>query len=196
MGEVSNYVSGKTTGTKISGIKASERENTSLTLSWYLIDGCESYNIFKYDAQANEYQFIGQTFNNQNTFKVIGLKDASEYKFKVRANKANVACEESDVFSTVTTPKRVSNKSVKSRSRRKITYSFKKVNATGYEYQWSTYRNFKYNFKTKTTKSTRVTIKTAQSRKRYYVRVRAYKLDENKNKVYGSWSKVKSVKVR
>lgn len=90
-----------------------------------MIDGCESYNIFKYDAQANEYQFIGQTFNNQNTFKVIGLKDASEYKFKVRANKANVACEESDVFSTVTTPKRVSNKSVKSRSRRKITYSFK-----------------------------------------------------------------------
>ena len=54
----------------------------------------------------------------------------------------------------------------------------------------------KYNFKTKTTKSTRVTIKTAQSRKRYYVRVRAYKLDENKNKVYGSWSKVKRVKVR
>lgn len=196
LGEVSNYVSGKTTGTKISGIKASERKNTSLTLSWYLIDGCESYNIFKYDAQSNEYQFIGQTFNNQNTFKVIGLKDASEYKFKVRANKANVACEESDVFATVTTPKRVSNKSVKSRSRRKITYSFKKVNATGYEYQWSTYRNFKYNFKTKTTKSTRVTIKTAQSRKRYYVRVRAYKLDENKNKVYGSWSKVKSVKVR
>ena len=115
MGEVSNYVSGKTTGTKISGIKASKRKNTSLTLSWYLIDGCESYNIFKYDAQANEYQFIGQTFNNQNTFKVTGLKDASEYKFKVRANKANVACEESDVFSTVTTPKRVSNKSVKSR---------------------------------------------------------------------------------
>ena len=33
-------------------------------------------------------------------------------------------------------------------------------------------------------------------RKRYYVRVRAYKLDENKNKVYGSWSKVKRVKVR
>mgnify|MGYP003226764674 CR=1 FL=1 len=115
LGEVSNYVSGKTTGTKISGIKASKRKNTSLTLSWYLIDGCES-------------------------FKVIGLKDASEYKFKVRANKANVACEESDVFSTVTTPKRVSNKSVKSRSRRKITYSFKKVNATGYEYQWSTQR--------------------------------------------------------
>jgi len=70
------------------------------------------------------------------------------------------------------------------------------VKATGYEYQWSTHRNFKYNFKTKTTKSTRVTIKTAQSRKRYYVRVRAYKLDENKNKVYGSWSKVKRVKVR
>lgn len=68
------------------------------------------------------------------------------------------------------------------------------MNATGYEYQWSTHRNFKYNFKTKTTKSTRVTIKTAQSRKRYYVRVRAYKLDEIKTKFTEVGQKLKELK--
>ena len=45
-------------------------------------------------------------------------------------------------------------------------------------------------------KTTQNKVKKLKAKKKYYVRVRAYKLDENKNKVYGSWSKVKRVKVR
>ena len=40
------------------------------------------------------------------------------------------------------------------------------------------------------------TIKKLKSGKKYYVRVRAYCLDSTSKKVYGSYSTVKSIKVK
>ncbi len=195
-GEPSDYISSKTTGTKISGVKVSARAEKSITLSWCRIADCESYTVYQYDGASKEYKPIGKTDGNTDSLKISNLKQGISYKFTVCANKENRQCEPSDAFSAVTVPKKVSNKSAKSKKRRRITYSFKKVNATGYQYQWSTHRNFKSNFLTKNTKSTKVTIKTAQSRRRYYVRVRAYKTEQGGKKIYGKWSNVKSVKVK
>lgn len=195
-GEPSDYISSKTTGNKVSGIKVSTRAEKSITLSWYRIADCESYTVYQYDSALNEYKPVGKTDGNTNSLKISNLKQGLSYKFTVCANKENRQCEPSDAFSAVTVPKKVSNKSAKSKKSRRITYSFKKVNATGYQYQWSTHRNFKSNFLTKNTKSTKVTIKTAQSRRRYYVRVRAYKTEPGGKKIYGKWSNVKRVKVK
>ena len=84
----------------------------------------------------------------------------------------------------------------KSTKKRKITFKWKKTTGTGYQYQWSTSKNFKKNYLTKTTKKTSVTISTSKSRKTYYVRVRAYKTHSNGKKYYGKWSTVKKVKVK
>lgn len=195
-GEPSNYISTKTTGNKVSGIKVSARAEKSITLSWYRIADCESYTVYQYDSALKEYKPVGKTDGNTDSLKISNLKQGLSYKFTVCANKENRQCEPSDAFSAVTVPKKVSNKSAKSKKSRRITYSFKKVNATGYQYQWSTHKNFKSNFLTKNTKSTKVTIKTAQSRRRYYVRVRAYKTEPGGKKIYGKWSNVKSVKVK
>lgn len=195
-GEPSDYISSKTTGDKVSGIKVSARTEKSITLSWYRIADCESYTVYQYDSALKEYKPVGKTDGNTDSLKISNLKQGLSYKFTVCANKQNRQCEPSDAFSAVTVPKKVSNKSAKSKKSRRITYSFKKVNATGYQYQWSTHRNFKSNFLTKNTKSTKVTIKTAQSRRRYYVCVRAYKTERGGKKIYGKWSKVKSVKVK
>jgi GH25 family lysozyme M1 (1,4-beta-N-acetylmuramidase) len=195
-GEPSDYISTKTTGNKVSGVKVSARAEKSITLSWYRIADCESYTVYQYDSALKEYKPVGKTDGNTNSLKISNLKQGLSYKFTVCANKENRQCEPSDAFSAVTVPKKVSNKSAKSKKSRRITYSFKKVNATGYQYQWSTHRNFKSNFLTKNTKSTKVTIKTAQSRRRYYVRVRAYKTEPGGKKIYGKWSNVKSVKVK
>lgn len=195
-GEPSDYISSKTTGNKISGVKVSARTEKSITLSWYRIADCESYTVYQYDSALKEYKPVGKTDGNTNSLKISNLKQGLSYKFTVCANKQNRQCEPSDVFSAVTVPKKVSNKSAKSKKSRRIIYSFKKVNATGYQYQWSTHRNFKSNFLTKNTKSTKVTIKTAQSRRRYYVRVRAYKTERGGKKIYGKWSNVKSVRVK
>lgn len=195
-GEPSDYISSKTTGNKVSGVKVSTRAEKSITLSWYRIADCESYTVYQYDGALKEYKPVGKTNGNINSLKISNLKQGLSYKFTVCANKENRQCEPSNAFSAVTVPKKVSNKSARSKKSRRITYSFKKVNATGYQYQWSTHRNFKSNFLTKNTKSTKVTIKTAQSRHRYYVRVRAYKTERGGKKIYGKWSNVKRVKVK
>lgn len=195
-GEPSDYISSKTTGNKVSGVKVSARAEKSITLSWYRIADCESYTVYQYDSALKDYKLVGKTDGNTDSLKISNLKQGLSYKFTVCANKENRQCEPSDAFSAVTVPKKVSNKSAKSKKSRRIIYSFKKVNATGYQYQWSTHRNFKSNFLTKNTKSTKITIKTAQSRRRYYVRVRAYKTEPGGKKIYGKWSNVKSVKVK
>lgn len=195
-GEPSDYISSKTTGNKVSGVKVSARAEKSITLSWYRIADCESYTVYQYDSASKEYKPVGKTDGNTDSLKISNLKQGVSYKFTVCANKENRQCEPSDAFSAVTVPKKVSNKSAKSKKSRRINYSFKKVSATGYQYQWSTHKNFKSNFLTKNTKSTKITIKTAQSRRRYYVRVRAYKTEPGGKKIYGKWSNVKSVKVK
>lgn len=195
-GEPSDYISSKTTGNKVSGVKVSARAEKSITLSWYRIADCESYTVYQYDSASKEYKPVGKTDGNTDSLKISNLKQGVSYKFTVCANKENRQCEPSDAFSAVTVPKKVSNKSAKSKKSRRINYSFKKVSATGYQYQWSTHKNFKSNFLTKSTKSTKITIKTAQSRRRYYVRVRAYKTEPGGKKIYGKWSNVKSVKVK
>lgn len=195
-GEPSDYISTKTTGNKVSGVKVSARAEKSITLSWYRIADCESYTVYQYDSALKDYKPVGKTDGNTDSLKISNLKQGVSYKFTVCANKENRQCEPSDAFSAVTVPKKVSNKSAKSKKSRRITYSFKKVSATGYQYQWSTHKNFKSNFLTKNTKSTKITIKTAQSRRRYYVRVRAYKTEPGGKKIYGKWSNVKSVRVK
>ncbi len=195
-GEPSDYISSKTTGNKVSGVKVSARAEKSITLSWYRIADCESYTVYQYDSASKEYKPVGKTDGNTDSLKISNLKQGVSYKFTVCANKENRQCEPSDAFSAVTVPKKVSNKSAKSKKSRRINYSFKKVSATGYQYQWSTHKNFKSNFLTKNTKSTKITIKTAQSRRRYYVRVRAYKTEPGGKKIYGKWSNVKSVRVK
>ena len=195
-GEPSDYISSKTTGNKVSGVKVSARAEKSITLSWYRIADCESYTVYQYDSASKDYKLVGKTDGNTDSLKISNLKQGVSYKFTVCANKENRQCEPSNAFSAVTVPKKVSNKSAKSKKSRRITYSFKKVSATGYQYQWSTHKNFKSNFLTKSTKSTKITIKTAQSRRRYYVRVRAYKTEPGGKKIYGKWSNVKSVRVK
>lgn len=66
--------------------------------------------------------------------------------------------------------------------------------ATGYQVQYSVYRNFK-GAKTRTFNGTSLKISKLKRKKRYYVRVRAYKISGNK-KYYSSWSAVKSVKTK
>ena len=74
----------------------------------------------------------------------------------------------------------------------------KKTNIAGYQIQYSTNKKFKKGNKTitvKSTKSTSATIKKLKSKKKYYVRMRTYKIVNGK-KVYSAWSKAKSVKVK
>ena len=100
---------------------------------------------------------------------------------------------------TVTSkPKSASIKKVKG-AKKAVSVEWKKVSGVkGYQVQVATDKKFKKNKKTVTVKkqkTTKTTVKKLKAKKKYYVRVRAYKTVNGK-KVYSSWSKVKSVKTK
>lgn len=181
---------------KVTGVKLKERTNTTLTFTWNKQDSATYYNIYKYDFDNDEYVYLGSTQGNVNSYYISGLPEGSYNKFKVSAVVLGVEGAKSAVYKEVNTPKKVKIKLAKSTKQKKITYKWKKVNCTGYQYQWSTSKNFKKNYLTKTSKNTSVTIKTSKSKKTYYVRVRAYVKHPNGTKYYGKWSTVKKVKVK
>lgn len=184
------------TAKKVTGVKLKAKTNTTLTFSWASQNYAEYYNIYKYDSKKGKYVKVGTTAGNVNTFKVRGLPEGSYFRFKITAVVGGNEGARSEPYKVVTNPRKVQTKLAKSTKKRKITFKWKKTTGTGYQYQWSTSKNFKKNYLTKTTKKTNVTISTSKSRKTYYVRVRAYKTHSNGKKYYGKWSKVKKVKVK
>ena len=95
-------------------------------------------------------------------------------------------------------PKSAKFKKVKS-AKKAISVEWKKVSGVkGYQIQVATDKKFKKNKKTvtiKKQKTTKTTVKKLKAKKKYYVRIRTYKIVNGK-KVYSSWSKVKSVKTK
>lgn len=100
-----------------------------------------------------------------------------------------------------TPPARVTVKKLKSKKRTVIAYWGKISDARGYQIQVSTNKKFKKNKKTfsiENKKASKKTIKNLKAKKKYYVRVRAYRYSYfgDGEKIYGKWSKVKSVKTK
>lgn len=97
---------------------------------------------------------------------------------------------------------KVTIKSIKSTKKKKLYVKWtKKIsNASGYEIQYSTSKKFpKKKTKTVTVKGKKKiskTISKLKSKKKYYVRVRPYVNQGQGEKLYCSWSKTKSVKVK
>lgn len=88
---------------------------------------------------------------------------------------------------------------MKSTKKKTIQVQWKKLSGiTGYQVQVALNKKFKKGKKTytvKKAKTTKKTIKKLKRKKKYYVRVRAYKTVKGK-KYYGKWSKAKTVKVK
>ena len=79
-----------------------------------------------------------------------------------------------------------------------VVYWDKIANVSGYHIQLATDKKFKKNRKSVIVakqNASKKTVKNLKAKKKYFVRVRAYKTVNGK-KVYGKWSKVKSVKTK
>ena len=89
--------------------------------------------------------------------------------------------------------------------KKKFTVKWKKAkkseSVSGYQIQYSTDKKFKKNVRTKKCgkKKNSLTVSKLKAKKKYYVRMRKFrnvKKDGKKSRIYGSFSKVKKVKVR
>ena len=183
--------------------RVSAYANNFVTLTWNKQTAANGYEVFKYDASSKKYVLYKNITNpNTNTCKVTGLASNKKYDFKVRAYQIDDSEKTYAPFGAVvsqyTSIAKPKLNSAKSTSKKKIKASWSKVSgASGYQVMWSTYKNFSKNYKTKSVKAkySSKTVTTAQSKKTYYARVRAYKTINGK-KVYSPWSSTKKVKTK
>lgn len=121
--------------------------------------------------------------------KAVITLTASAKDFKTAVKKVTITVK----------PKKAIINSLKSQKKKTAAVVWKRdKKASGYQVQYSLSKKFagsKTKVKTVSkNKTTRLELKKLKTRKTYYVRVRSYKKAGN-SKVYGNWSKVKSVKV-
>ena len=92
-------------------------------------------------------------------------------------------------------PKKVTISSVKP-GKKQLTVKYKKVTgASGYQIAYSTSKSKGFKYITINSKRASKVIKKLKSKKKYYVKVRAYKT-VGKKKYYGAYSNIKNVKVK
>lgn len=129
--------------------------------------------------------------------KVNGISGRVDLNFWFGAYNANLYKRRITVRSSVqvTRPGKTKIKSIKSGHRR-LTVKWKKVkNAIGYKIKYATKKSWS-NKKTLLVKKNSVKLKKLKSKKKYYIKVKAYVLKENNKRLYGNWSKRKSKKTK
>ena len=156
-----------------------------------------TYYIYFYNSKKKKYVLKDKTKYRYQTFK--NLKPGKTYKVRVKAvckRKGKTYTSPYGYGEISTKPAKTTLKSLKTKKKKQATVSWKKVTgATYYQVQYSTSKNFKKAKKITVKKATSKTNEKLKSKKRYYVRVRACKVFDG-NKLYGSWSSAKSVKIK
>lgn len=137
-----------------------------------------------YAPSCKEYKFCGWYLDEdfKNKITEIPVNRKGNLTLYAKWEKVKVA--------------RVTIKSVKRSGSKNAKVIVKKVSgAKGYEISYGKNKKFK-NAKKIVTSKTTCTIKKLKKGKTYYVRVRAYKYDSAKQKVYGKYSKTKKVIIK
>ena len=173
-------------------------QDSYISDAFYLYDG-NGHTVWpsKYNDDTLLYEDLkaGEYF--------IAIKDwAGPYSFYLTQNlyrfyRAEANANNPQTKKKITKPKKAKIKKVKG-YKKALEVSYAKVSgASRYQIQVATDKKFKKNKKTVTAKKskTKVKISKLKKKKKYYVRVRAYKSVSGK-KVYGAWSKVKTVKTK
>lgn len=99
---------------------------------------------------------------------------------------------------SISATQKLSVKKLVSKKKALVVYWNKIANVSGYQIQVATDKKFKKNKKTVIVakqNASKKTVKKLKEKKKYFVRVRAYKIVDGK-KSYGKWSKIKSVKTK
>lgn len=141
----------------------------------------------------------GQIIDSSNYSVTYQSGRKNPGKYYVTVTFINGVYTGSQTLSFTINPKATSIKSVSAKSKAfKVSWNKQDKQTTGYQIQYATNSKFTKNKKTVTiskNKTTSTTVSKLKAKKTYYVRVRTYKT-VNGTKVYSSWSKPKSVKIK
>ena len=182
---------------KVTSKVTASQTTSTITLKWNKVTGATGYRVYQYNSKTKKWDSIKTT--TSTSFKVQKLKAGTTYKFKVKAyTKSNgtIWGEATKTISVATKP--AAPKITKlTTTKGKVTLNWSNVSGeSGYELYYSAKKDS--GFKKVTATKVNV-VKASKSKltsgKTYYFKVRAYKTVDGK-KIYGAWSKVKSVIVK
>lgn len=158
-----------------------------------------SYNgMYTYKVTGDTVIFLYQNSSSNGAgYKVTSIKAVGGTTTTNNTNN-NKATPTPKATEKVTAPGKPTLKSVANAKGKKMTVKIsKKVKgAAGYQITYATDSKFKKNKKNVNMTSTSKTINKLKKGTTYYVKVRAYAKDSKGKKVYGSYSKVKKVKIK
>lgn len=172
-----------------------------IKVSWKAVPGATKYEIYRADSKNGSYKKVKTISGGTTTsWTDSSVKTGKTYYYKMKSV-VTTNKEQKSGYSKVKSAKCVPatpSVSLKSSTKKQMKISWKKVSgADGYEIYRATSKDGKYTkvttIKKGSTKS--YTDKKLTSGKTYYYKVRAYKTVNGK-KVYSSYSKVQSKKVK
>lgn len=179
---------------KVTGLKASSSE-TKLKVTWKKVKGAEKYTA---ELLSSKGKVIKSVTLKETSCTFKKLSEATVYKVRVRAVAGKNKGDFGKTLTVSTAPSEIKLKSLKSVKRKTATLVWKKQSGvSGYEVQYSASKKLKAaeSVTVKKSGTVKLTLKKLKSKKKYYVRVRAYKSVDGK-KLYGAWSTVKSVRIK
>ncbi len=186
----------------VTGLTSTKKYTDSIKLQWTAQEHASYYHLYQFNEQSGKYEYFAKS--TKNTYTVKDLPKNSKHKYKVCAAKkltdgSKIWGSRSKALTAYTSPAKPTIKSAVSKSAKRIVVRWGEVKeCSGYEIMWSTTKGFSSNYVSVYAESPGIVskvLKTAQSNKTYYVRVRSYTLHGSK-KVYSYWSNTLSVKVK
>ena len=169
---------------KVNSVSIAKNSATTATVSWSKVDNVSGYEILKYAVYASA---------DSTSYQFTKLQNSALHSYVVKAYKTidgdKYFGEQSDAVSVFIKPAKAQLTSVTLKNST-LNVEWKKLDCTGYEIIYTTDRKFKKGLKTvkiKNSNTTKKAIKKLKKGKKYYVKVRAYAVN-NGEKLYGSKS--------
>ena len=178
---------------KVNSVSIAKNSATTATVNWGKVDKVSGYEILKYDVNKNSFVHAVYASADSTSYQFTKLQNSALHSYIVKAYKTidgdKYFGEQSDAVSVFIKPAKAQLTSVTLKNST-LNVEWKKLNCTGYEIIYTTDRKFKKGLKTvkiKNSNTTKKAIKKLKKGKKYYVKVRAYAVN-NGEKLYGSKS--------
>ncbi len=181
---------------KVKNLKASKATASYIKLTWGKVKGAEKYKL-QYSTDGKKWTSLT---TDKTSLTVKSLKAGQHYRFRVRAVAGSNNGSYSSTIKTATKVTKGKLKALKSTKSGTLTVTWSKLGgADGYQLYLSTSKKFTAKTLRKVTvkkdKTVKATVKSLKKNKLCYVKIRGYKLVNDK-KVYGSFSEVRSIKIK